>query len=75
MVPLVPETQPDLSTRSVFISAGAFDALVPPSSTRELVELLRSSGANVDIRFLQSGHELTAEDVDLAREYLTHLRD
>src|SRR5947209_5958905 len=74
MVPLVPETQPDLSTRSVFISAGAFDALVPPSSTRELVELLRSSGANVDIRFLQSGHELTGEEVVLAREYLTHLR-
>ena len=74
MVPLVPETQPELSTRSVFISAGAFDPIVSPSSTRELVDLLRQSGANVDIRFLQSGHELTAEDVDLAREYLTHLR-
>jgi predicted esterase len=74
MVPLVPERQPDLSTRSVFISAGVFDPIVPPSSTRELVELLRKSGADVDIRFLQSGHELTAEDADLAREYLTHLR-
>ena len=75
MVPLVPETQPDLATKRVWIGGGAHDPIIPASNTRELVEILRSSGADVTIRFFQSGHELTAEDVDLAREWLTRSVD
>ncbi len=71
MVPLVPEKQPDFSSRSVFISAGSFDPIVPASNTKELAESLRTAGADVTIRFLQSGHELTTADVDLAREWLS----
>jgi predicted esterase len=74
MVPLIPERQPDLSSKSIFISAGSFDPIVPASNTKELVELLRSAGADVTIRFLQSGHELTRQDVDLAREWLANLK-
>lgn len=74
MVPLVPEQQPDLSSKSIFISAGSFDPIVPASNTKELVELLRSAGADVTIRFFQSGHELTSNDVDLAREWLANLK-
>lgn len=74
MVPLIPEQQPDLSSKSIFISAGSFDPIVPASNTKELVELLRSAGADVTIRFFQSGHELTGQDVDLAREWLANLK-
>jgi phospholipase/carboxylesterase len=74
MVPLVPEEQPDLKSVAVWISAGAHDPIVPASNTKELVELLRAAGADVTVRVLQSGHELTPEDVDLAREWLTHLQ-
>ena len=74
MVPLVPEKQPDLASKSIFISAGSLDPIVPASNTKELVELLRSAGAEMTIRFFQSGHELTAQDVDLAREWLTLLQ-
>lgn len=74
MVPLIPERQPDLSSKSIFISAGSFDPIVPASNTKELVELLRRAGADVTIRFLQSGHELTGQDVDLAREWLANLK-
>jgi predicted esterase len=73
MVPLIPEKQPNLSSRSVFISAGALDPIVPASNTKELVELLRNAGADVTIRFVQSGHELTTGDVDAAREWLAKL--
>jgi predicted esterase len=73
MVPLVPEKQPDLGSKSIFISAGSFDSIVPASNTKQLVELLRSAGADVTIRFLQSGHQLTSNDVDLAREWLANL--
>jgi predicted esterase len=70
MVPLTPDKQPNLSSKSVVISAGAHDPIIPASNTKELVELLRNAGADVTIRFLQSGHELTKDDVDLAREWL-----
>jgi phospholipase/carboxylesterase len=74
MVPLVPETKPHLSSVRVWIGAGAHDPIVPASNTKELVELLRSSGADVAIRFFQSGHELTSADVDAAREWLTSVQ-
>jgi predicted esterase len=75
MVPLLPETQPDLSSKRVWIGAGSLDSIVPASETKQLVELLRSAKADVTIRFFQSGHELTSEDVDLAREWLTRSVD
>jgi phospholipase/carboxylesterase len=73
MVPLIPDKQPDLSSKSVFINAGSFDPILPTSQTKQLAELLRDAGADVTVRFLQSGHELTPDDVDLAREWLKNL--
>ena len=74
MVPLVPDKNPNLNSKCIWIGSGAHDPIVPASNTKELVELLRSSGADVTIRFFQSGHELTSADVNAAREYLTRLQ-
>jgi phospholipase/carboxylesterase len=71
MVPLVPETQPNLSSLRVWIGGGKFDPIVPASETRQLVELLRNAGADVTIQFLEGSHELTRHDVDAARKWLT----
>ena len=71
MVPLIPETQPNLSSVRVWIGAGTFDPIVPASETKQLTELLRGGGADVTIRFFQGGHELTHDDVQAAREWLT----
>ena len=38
-----------------------------------IAEILRNAGADVTIRFFQAGHELTPDDVDLARECLSDL--
>lgn len=73
MVPLIPETLPDLSSARVWIGAGSSDPIVPVSETKKLAELLREAGVDVTIRFFQSGHELTPDDVDLAREWLRRL--
>jgi len=75
MVPLVPETQPNLAAKWVWIGAGSNDPIVPASETKQLSELLRAAGADVTIRFFQSGHQLTSDDVDLAREWLTESVD
>lgn len=73
MVPLTPDTQPDLSTKSIFLGAGAFDPIVPSSNTKELAEILQGSGADITIRFFQAGHELTSADVDAAHAWLSKL--
>ena len=71
MAPLVPETQPNLSSLRVWIGGGEFDPIIPASETRQLVGLLRDAGADVTIRFLEGGHELTRYDVYDARKWLT----
>jgi len=70
MIPLIPESEPDLSSVRVLIGAGSVDPIVPASETKELAELLRSAGADVTIRFFQGGHELTQADIQAAQEWL-----
>jgi predicted esterase len=73
MVPLIPERQPNLASVRVWIGAGSSDPIVLPAETKTLAEFLREAGAEVTIRFFQSGHELTPDDVDAAREWLRRL--
>jgi predicted esterase len=48
-------------------------SIIPISETKALVELLRSAGTDVTIRYFQAGHELTMADVEKAREWLRTL--
>jgi phospholipase/carboxylesterase len=73
MVPLYPETQPNLSSVRVWIGAGDQDPIVPASETKRLVELLRRAGADVTIRFAKAGHGLTNDDLEAARHWLGEL--
>jgi phospholipase/carboxylesterase len=73
MVPLVPENLPDLSSVLVWIGAGGEDPIIPTSETQRLVELLRSAGADVTLRFFNAGHALTSSDVETARHWLDEL--
>src|SRR5205807_8195072 len=70
MVPLIPESQPDLASVRVLIGAGSSDPIVPASETKQLAELLRAAGADITIRFFQAGHGLTHEDLHAAHEWL-----
>jgi predicted esterase len=74
MVPLIPETQPNLSSIRVWIGAGAHDPIIPTSESNALAELLRNDGGDVTIRYFQTGHQLTRDDLDAARDWLTLLR-
>lgn len=70
MVPLEPETAPDLSGARVLLSEGTHDAMVPPENAERLAEILRTGGAEVDLRWQAGGHNLTANDIVAAREFL-----
>lgn len=70
MVPLEPETAPDLTGRPVFIGAGQIDPIAPPSETKRLTSLLQGYGVDVTLFWSPGGHGLTNAEVAAARDWL-----
>ncbi len=70
MVPLQPETLPDLSGAAVFLSAGRADPIVPTEQPERMANLLSSAGADVTLRWHAGGHALDLPAVDEARSWL-----
>ena len=73
MIPLVPNTLPNLSSKRVLISAGLHDPIVASYQTKDLFDLLEKVGAKVSIQWQNSGHELTQRDIVAARKWLSLL--
>lgn len=71
LLPLRPEAPPDLWGKRILICAGKQDRTIPDTSTEELEELLTSCGAKVEVFWQDCGHDLTNEDYEAAREFLT----
>ena len=69
MVPLVPETLPDLAGVPVLINAGQADPLVPAPQSEALAKLLADAGAAVDVRWIPAGHALTREDLTVGKTW------
>lgn len=70
MVPLVPETLPDLTGKSVLMLSGINDPIVPGENARRLEGLLSESGASVRHDKLPTGHQLIRPDVELSQLWL-----
>lgn len=66
MVPLVPETPPDLAEVRVFLGAGRQDPLCPAAETERLASLLRGYAAEVTVHWEPGGHSLTREEAQAA---------
>jgi phospholipase/carboxylesterase len=71
MLPLMPDTVPDLSDKRVFISAGENDRVVPRQTTVDLEELLKSAGAHVTVNWEKSDHGLTRSELEKAKLWLS----
>ena len=71
MVPFEPEVAPDLSGMPVFLAAGRMDRMIPPKNTERLAEILREAGAELDLRWHNTGHPLTYEEAAEAKEWLS----
>jgi predicted esterase len=69
MVPLIPKTLPDLKGKPIFIGAGNHDPIVPVANTRKLVALLERAGADVSLLAEETGHNLTEETIEGARQW------
>jgi phospholipase/carboxylesterase len=72
MVPLVPETLPDLSDKHIFMSPGLYDPIVSRQEADRLFGLFKKAGADISLSWQESGHELTMEEIGKAREWLVH---
>ena len=70
MIPFIPENMPDLSSKKVLLSAGTFDPIVSKSQIEGLLNILQKSGADVTLKWQQSGHNLTQKDIFDAKEWL-----
>lgn len=70
MVPFEPDGIPDLSGRSVLLSEGRMDPIISPDQGERLADLLRRSGAEVELAWQQSGHNLTNGDVEAGHRWL-----
>ena len=70
MVPFEPEVMPDLSGMPVFMASGRRDQMIPPDNSQRLADILSEAGADVDLRWRDTGHGLTYEEVGEAKEWL-----
>lgn len=69
MVPIKGMDLPNLSGKSVFITAGTNDPLISPLESVELQSLLEQAEANVAIHWEDRGHQLTMDEVESAAEW------
>ena len=74
MVPLVPDPLPVLPHTPVLLSNGRSDPLVSPDETGRLVALLRSSGADVEQVWQDTGHTFVPGDITDARAWLQRFK-
>jgi phospholipase/carboxylesterase len=70
MVPFEPDMTPDLSGMPVFMAAGRADRMIPPDNAQHLADILGEAGADVDLRWRDTGHPLTYEEVNEAKRWL-----
>lgn len=71
MVPLTPERLPDLAGRSVLLSSGLHDPLIPRANVEQLAQMFQEAGADVSHRWAPAGHQLTSPELKDAERWLT----
>jgi predicted esterase len=73
MVPLIPDSPPQLAGTKVFLASGLADPILPIDNARQLVTMLRDAGATVDFHEIRAGHQLTSPELDAARVWLAEI--
>jgi phospholipase/carboxylesterase len=73
MVPIVPESMPDLKNTPVLLVSGRYDPIVPADETLQLAAMLHNAGAEVSVSWEDAGHGLTERTVETARRWLARL--
>ena len=70
MVPLIPDTLPNLNKIGIFVSAGTSDQIVSREETERLAKLLRDARAEVTLNWENTTHALTEQELRKAASWL-----
>jgi predicted esterase len=70
MVPLVPDPMPALGGVPVQINAGTADPIVTRAQSSDLAALLQRAGASVSVDWIEGGHRLTRQDLEVGQRFL-----
>jgi phospholipase/carboxylesterase len=70
MVPFVPTVMPDLSKKSIILLEGLYDPIVTKAEAESLLELFTKTQSCVALKWQNSGHNLTQEDIVAAKKWL-----
>ncbi len=72
MLPLEPETSPDLTGAHALLLAGARDSMIPNASVERLAALLTEAHADASLQWVQADHGLTQLDLALAQAWIAN---
>ena len=70
MVPFIPTVMPDLSKKSIILLEGLYDPIVSKVEAQSLLELFTKTQSSVTLKWQNSGHNLTQEDIAAAKKWL-----
>jgi predicted esterase len=70
MVPLVPDSLGDLSEKRIFLSSGLRDPIATRQEAERLYGLFKQARTIIDLQWQNSGHELTEDDIHVAKQWL-----
>jgi predicted esterase len=71
MLPFVPNPIPNLSEKKIIILSGQHDPIVSKKQAEDLFSLLKNAGAKVEMQWQPSGHEITQNDVQVVKKWLS----
>jgi predicted esterase len=70
MLPLEPETPPDLTGTRALMMAGARDSMIAAPSVERLAALLTEAHAELTLEWVQADHGLTQPDITTAQAWI-----
>jgi phospholipase/carboxylesterase len=70
MVPFIPTVMPNLSKKSIILLEGLYDPIVSKAEAESLLEIFTKTQSSVTLKWQNSGHNLTQEDIVAAKNWL-----
>lgn len=70
MVPFEPPALPDLRDKRILMLSGTRDPIIEPANSQRLADLLQQAGAQITLRWSETGHGLEQREISGARDWL-----
>lgn len=72
MVPLIPNSLPNLSNKKILLTSGLHDPIVSKTETENLYRLFQKTNANIVLKWSNSSHNLIQKDILDAKKWISN---